>query len=70
MRSVSTERAPAALGHYSQAIVSGGYVFASGQLPIDPASGQVEAESIEGQMAQAMANVSAVPEAAWIVWSR
>ncbi|MFO7698177.1 MAG: Rid family detoxifying hydrolase [Anaerolineae bacterium] len=64
MRSVSTERAPAALGHYSQAIVSGGYVFASGQLPINPASGQVETDSIEDQMAQAMANVSAVLDAA------
>jgi 2-iminobutanoate/2-iminopropanoate deaminase len=64
MRPVHTEQAPAALGHYSQGIISGGYVYASGQLPINPASGQVEAESIEGQMAQAMANVSAVLDAA------
>jgi 2-iminobutanoate/2-iminopropanoate deaminase len=64
MHAIHTDSAPVALGHYSQAIVSGGFVFASGQLPINPATGQIEAESIEDQVAQAMANVAAILEAA------
>jgi 2-iminobutanoate/2-iminopropanoate deaminase len=70
MHAVNTERAPAALGHYSQAIVSRGLVFASGQLPINPATGEIEAESIEEQVAQAMGNVSAILEAAGSSLSR
>lgn len=64
MRLVQSDNAPAALGHYSQGIVSGGFVFASGQLPINPASGQIESDAIEEQVAQAMANVSAILNAA------
>jgi len=64
MRILQTDSAPAAIGHYSQGIVSGGLVFVSGQLPINPATGQVEAESIEEQVAQSMANISAILQAA------
>jgi len=64
MRIVSTEKAPAAVGHYSQGIVTGGLVFVSGQMPIDPATGEIKATSIEDQVAQSMANVSAILEAA------
>ncbi|MHB1318134.1 MAG: RidA family protein [Anaerolineae bacterium] len=64
MHCVQSDLAPAALGHYSQGIVSGDFVFVSGQLPINPASGQIEADSVEGQVAQAMANVSAILAAA------
>lgn len=64
MRTVQTDRAPQPAGHYSQAIVHGGMVFVSGQLPIDPATGAAAGESIEAQMEQAMANVAAIVEAA------
>ena len=41
MKAVKTEKAPSAIGPYSQAIVSGGFVFTSGQIPIDPSSGKI-----------------------------
>ncbi|NLT72596.1 MAG: hypothetical protein GXX94_00170 [Chloroflexi bacterium] len=60
MHSVTAANAPAALGHYSHAIVSGGLVFVSGQLPINPESGEVEADTIEGQVACSLDNVSRI----------
>ena len=60
---VSSDRAPAALGPYSQAIVAGGFVFCSGTAGIDPATG-VAAEGIEAQTDQALRNLAAVLEAA------
>jgi len=59
---VSTDRAPAALGPYSQAIVAGGFVFCSGTVGIDPATGSA-AEGIEAQTEQALRNLAAVLEA-------
>ena len=44
---ISTVKAPAAIGPYSQAIVAGDFLFASGQIPINPANGAIEAEGIE-----------------------
>jgi 2-iminobutanoate/2-iminopropanoate deaminase len=64
MQTVETDRDPLPAGHYSQAIVHGGMVFVSGQLPIDPATGASSGESIEQQMEQAMVNVVAILEAA------
>ena len=61
---VSTPAAPAAIGPYSQAIVANGFVFASGQLPLDPASGQVVAGDIREQTRRVMENLRAVLEAA------
>ena len=61
---VSTEKAPKALGPYSQAIKAGGFVWCSGQIPIDPAVGAVTATTIEGQTRQAIANLKQVLEAA------
>ena len=61
---VSTEKAPTALGPYSQAIKAGGFVWCSGQIPIDPAVGAVTATTIEGQTRQAIANLKQVLEAA------
>lgn len=61
---VSTEKAPAAIGPYSQAIVCGEMVFTSGQIPINPASGNVEAEGIEAQAEQVMQNLGEVLKAA------
>ena len=60
---VSSDRAPAALGPYSQAIVAGGFVFCSGTAGIDPATG-VAADGIEAQTDQALRNLAAVLEAA------
>lgn len=61
---VSTPAAPAAIGPYSQAIVANGLVFASGQLPLDPASGQLVAGDIGAMTRQVFANISAVLAAA------
>ena len=59
-KAVYSENAPAAVGPYSQAIVSGGLVFTSGQIAIDPATGNVEAKTIEGQTEQVCKNLAAV----------
>ncbi len=64
LKKVSTENAPAAIGPYSQAIICGETVFTSGQIPINPASGNVEATTIEGQAEQVMQNLGAVLKAA------
>jgi 2-iminobutanoate/2-iminopropanoate deaminase len=61
-RQVSTDRAPAALGPYSQAIVAGDFVFCSGTAGIDPDTGKV-LEGIEAQTEQALANLGAILEA-------
>ena len=57
---VTTEKAPKALGPYSQAIVAGGFVFASGQVPIDPATGNFVAGGIKEQTKQSLTNVTHV----------
>ena len=64
MKQVSTQNAPAAIGPYSQAIIVGEMVFTSGQIPINPASGNVEAVTIEEQSEQVMKNLGAVLNAA------
>lgn len=64
MKPVSTDKAPAAVGPYSQAIVNGGLLFASGQLPIDPAKGGMIEGSIGEKAAQCLTNLSNVAEAA------
>ena len=61
---VSTENAPGAIGPYSQAIKTGGLVFCSGQIPIDPATGNFVSDDIAGQTEQVLRNLSAVLEAA------
>ena len=60
---ISTTNAPAAIGPYSQAVESNGFVFASGQIPIDPATGNIP-EGIEAQAKQALTNVRNLIEAA------
>lgn len=60
MKKIATDKAPAAIGPYSQGIVAGDFLFASGQIPIVPASGQIEAVTIEEQAKQAMENVGAI----------
>ena len=64
MEKVYTKNAPDAIGPYSQAVKANGLVFTSGQIAINPASGQVEAETIEAQTEQVCANLKNVLEAA------
>ncbi len=61
---VSTDKAPAAIGPYSQGVVLDNIVFTSGQIAINPANGQIEAETIEEQTEQVMNNLQAILEAA------
>lgn len=60
IKKISTDKAPAAIGPYSQAVVAGKMLFASGQIPINPETGNVEAEGIEAQTEQVMKNIGAV----------
>ena len=64
MNIIETNKAPAAIGPYSHAIVSAGLVYTSGQIPIDPVTGGIEAADIEGQARQAIRNLAAVLSAA------
>ncbi len=61
---ISTNKAPAAIGPYSQAMTVGNLVFTSGQIPINPENGNVEAVGIAAQTEQVMKNLGAVLEAA------
>lgn len=61
---ISTPHAPAAIGPYSQAIVSNGFVFVSGQIPLDPATGQLVSGGIEEQTVRVIENLTAVLAAA------
>ena len=61
---ISTERAPGAVGPYSQAIVSGGFVWVSGQIALEPATGQMVQGEIEDETRQVLANLRAVLDAA------
>ena len=70
MRKISTDKAPAAIGPYSQGIIANGFLFASGQIPINPANGQIEAEGIEAQTEQVMKNIGAILEAAGVDYTK
>lgn len=59
VKAIHTDNAPAAIGPYSQAIQAGDFVFVSGQIPVDPETGQV-VEGIEKQTEQVMENLNAV----------
>ncbi len=60
IKKVSTSKAPAAIGPYSQAIIADKFLFASGQIPINPETGNIEGESIEEQTVQVMKNIGAI----------
>ena len=60
IKKVSTDKAPAAIGPYSQAVIANKMLFTSGQIPINPETGNVEAEGIEAQSEQVMKNIGAV----------
>ncbi|MBN2409554.1 MAG: RidA family protein [Candidatus Aminicenantes bacterium] len=61
---VKTDRAPKAIGPYSQAVVAGGFVFCSGQIAIDPSTGELSTGGIEDQTRRVLKNLGAVLEAA------
>lgn len=60
IKKIATDKAPAAIGPYSQGIITGNLLFTSGQIAINPASGNVEAEDIVGQTEQVMKNIGAI----------
>ena len=65
---IATEKAPAAIGPYSQAKMVGNFVFASGQIPVDPATGEVAGDKIETQAEQSCKNVGAILEEAGLTF--
>ena len=60
MKVVSTEKAPAAIGPYSQAMILNGVLFTSGQIPVNPATGEINGDTIETQAEQVMKNLGEV----------
>jgi 2-iminobutanoate/2-iminopropanoate deaminase len=66
---IHTTGAPRAIGPYSQAIAAGPYIFLSGQIGLDPLTGELAGESVEEQARQAMANLAAVLAAAGLVFA-
>lgn len=69
-RPIETGAAPAAIGPYSQAVASGGLLFCSGQIPLDPASGELVGETPAEQATQCLRNLEGVCEAAGTVLGR
>lgn len=70
MKKIATNKAPAAIGPYSQAIVAGDFLFASGQIPINPENGQIDAQGIVEQTEQVMKNIGAILSAAGTEYSK
>lgn len=68
VKTVTTERAPQAIGPYSQAIIANGFLFTAGQIALDPASGQVIAGDIKAQTERVMNNLAAVLAAGGATW--
>ena len=64
MNKIHTNNAPEAIGPYSQAVECGGLIYTSGQIAINPESGQIQSNDIKGQTTQVMKNLTAVLEAA------
>ncbi|MGQ9801567.1 MAG: RidA family protein [Candidatus Saccharicenans sp.] len=63
-KAIQTDRAPKAIGPYSQAIRANGFIFVSGQIPLDPASGEIAGVTIEEQTHRVLKNIQAILEAA------
>ena len=69
LRAVHTDRAPAAIGPYSQGVVANGFLFTAGQIAIDPSSGQVVAGDVVAQTERVMLNLGDVLASAGASWS-
>jgi 2-iminobutanoate/2-iminopropanoate deaminase len=67
---IATEAAPAAVGAYSQAVASNGFLFCSGQIPLDPATGDLVSGSIEDETKRCLDNLTAVLQEAGTSWDR
>lgn len=70
MKKISTDKAPAAIGPYSQGIIANGMLFASGQIAINPATGEIEGTDIVAQTTQVMKNIGALLEAAGVDYTK
>lgn len=70
LKKITTDKAPAAIGPYSQGIIVGNILFASGQIAINPATGEIEGDDIVAQTEQVMKNIGALLEAAGTDYSR
>ncbi len=66
MKKLHTDKAPAAIGPYSQAVICGGMLYTSGQIPLDPATGAIRGADITEQTEQVMRNLAAVLEEAGV----
>lgn len=64
MKKIATDKAPAAIGPYSQGIIVNNLLFASGQIPLDPSTGEIKGGTIEEQAKQVMENIGGLLEAA------
>jgi 2-iminobutanoate/2-iminopropanoate deaminase len=69
LRIVHTDKAPAAIGPYSQAVIAGNLVFTAGQIALDPATGQVVTGDVTAQTERVMRNLTAVLESAGVAWT-
>ena len=69
VRIVHTEKAPAAIGPYSQAVIAAGFVYTAGQIPLDTATGQIVQGDVTVQTERVMRNLTAVLEAAGTSWA-
>ena len=70
VRTIHTEHAPAAIGPYSQATVSGGLLFTAGQIALDPTTGEVITGDVVAQTERVLQNLSAVLDSAGATWTR
>lgn len=70
LRKISTDKAPAAIGPYSQGIIVNGMLFASGQIPINPATGEIEGKDIAAQAKQVCENIGALLDEAGTDYTR
>jgi len=68
LRQISTDKAPSAIGPYSQAVIANGFLFTAGQIALDPATGQIVAGGIVEQTERVMENLQAVLAAASVSW--
>ncbi len=64
MKTIETKSAPAAIGPYSQAILANGFLYTSGQIPLNPETGAIEGQTIEAQAEQAIKNLGEILKAA------
>ena len=70
MKTIETKSAPAAIGPYSQAILANGFLYTSGQIPLNPETGAIEGQTIEAQAEQAIKNLSEILKAAGTDFSK